>query len=52
MTAKQKREIDQLDLLPPDVAKRRTEDLIRRMLNSPPEPYTPKPKKKRAKRAK
>ena len=51
MNAKTKREIDQLDLLPPDVAKRRTDDLLRRMLNSPPDPYTPKPKpKKRARK--
>jgi hypothetical protein len=47
---KPKRKIDELELLPPDVAKRRTDDLLRRMLNSPPEPFTPKPKKKRKKK--
>ena len=49
---KRKRDIDELDLLPPDVAKRRTDDLLRRMLNSPPEPFTPKKPKKRPKPAK
>jgi hypothetical protein len=52
MNAKQKRDTDELELLPPDEAKRRTDDVLRRMLNSPPEPFTPKPKKKRAKRDK
>jgi len=51
MTAtKPKREIEELDLLPPDIAKRRTEELVRRMLNSPPEPFTPKAKKRRKKK--
>jgi len=27
------------------------DEVLRRMLNSPPQPFTPKPKKKRAKRA-
>jgi hypothetical protein len=45
-----KREIVSLDLLPRDEALKRTNDLLRRMLSSPPDPFTPKPKpKKRAK---
>lgn len=49
---KPKPEIDEHDLLPPDEAKRRADEVLRRMLNTPPDPYTPKAKKKRAKRAK
>jgi hypothetical protein len=53
MISKQKRELEQIDLLAPDVAKRRTDDLLRRMLNKPPKPFTPKKAKpKRVKRAK
>jgi len=46
-----KREIDELDLLPKQEALKRADALLRAMLASPPDPYTPKPKK-RAKRAK
>jgi hypothetical protein len=43
-------EIAKLDLRPTGQAKKRTDDLLRTMLNSPPDPYTPKAKpKKRAK---
>ena len=46
-----KREIDRLELLPKPQALKRADDLIRAMLSSPPDPYTPKPKpKKRAKK--
>lgn len=45
------RKRDELDLLPQDEAKRRTDELLRRMLNSPPDPFTPKAKpKKRARK--
>jgi hypothetical protein len=36
------REIDSLDLLPPAQAASRTDDLLRNMLRSPPEPHAPK----------
>lgn len=38
---------DELDLLPREEGMKRADDLLRAMLNSPPEPYTPKPKPKR-----
>ncbi len=43
-------EITALDLHPSDVAERRTNDLLRSLLATPPEPFTPKAKapKKRA----
>ncbi len=42
---------DALDLLPRAEALKRTDDLLRAMLNSPPDPQTPKAKpKKRAKK--
>lgn len=37
-------EIAKLDLLPRREAKKRTDQLVRAMLNSPPEPFTPKVK--------
>jgi hypothetical protein len=46
-----KRETEELDLLPREEALQRSDELLRRMLNSPPDPYTPKPKaKKRARK--
>jgi len=46
-------EIAKLDLMPDKDARRQTDDLLRRLLSSPPEPFTPKPKKaKRSKPAK
>jgi len=41
-----KREIESLDLLPRAEGMKRADDLLRAMLNSPPDPYTPKPKKR------
>jgi hypothetical protein len=46
-TKQTKREIESLDLLPRDEALKRTDELLRRMLSSPPDPFTPKPKRKR-----
>lgn len=46
-----KREIDELELFPKAEAKERADDLLRAMLATPPDPFTPKPKKQ-AKRAK
>jgi hypothetical protein len=44
-------EIAKLDLRPVGEANRRTDKLLRTMLNSPPHPFTPKVKpKKRAKK--
>ena len=45
-------EIAKLDLRPVGEANRRTNSLLRTMLNSPPDPYTPKPKPKPKRRAK
>jgi len=42
-----KREIETLDLLPRAEGLKRADDLLRAMLSSPPDPYTPKPKAKR-----
>lgn len=43
-------EIESLELLPRKEAQKRAEDLLRTMLNTPPDPQTPKAKpKKRAK---
>ena len=43
-------EIAKLDLRPVGEMKKRTDDILRTMLNSPPDPHTPKAKpKKRAK---
>ena len=46
-------ELAKLDLLPKREGDKRTDDLLRAMLNSPPEPYTPpvKPKKRAKKRS-
>jgi hypothetical protein len=46
------RNVEKVELLPPDEAKQRTDELLRRMLNSPPQPHAPKATKKKAKRAK
>ena len=46
-TKQTKREIDSLDLLPREEALKRTDELLRRMLNSPPDPHVTKPKPKR-----
>jgi len=44
-------ERDTLDLLPRKEGMKRADDLLRALLNSPPDPHTPKPKpKRRAKR--
>jgi hypothetical protein len=49
--AQQAAELRSIELVSPEEGKRRTDDLLRAMLNSPPEPFTPKAKpKKRAKR--
>ena len=50
--ADRERELAKLDLLPKREAQKRTDDLLRAMLNTPPEPFTPKPKavKKRARK--
>ena len=46
-------ELAKLDLLPDREARQRTDDLMRAMLASPPDPFTPKPKRvKRSKPAK
>jgi hypothetical protein len=55
MTAERKPESkpkrDELDLLPPEEGMKRADDLLRTLLNSPPDPQTPKPKpKQRAKK--
>jgi hypothetical protein len=44
-------EVDELELHPKDEALKRADALLRAMLATPPEPFTPKPKKakKRAK---
>lgn len=58
MTAAQKKregaaiELSSIEFLPREEALRRSDDLLRNMLNSPPDPHTPKPKKKPIKRAK
>lgn len=38
-------ELEKLDLLPPDEAERRADDLLRAMLARPPDPFTPKREK-------
>lgn len=40
-------ELAKLDLLPQRESQRRTDELLRRMLNSPPDPHVTKPKPKR-----
>ncbi len=42
-----KPEAEGLDLLPKDEALKRADALLRAMLATPPDPYTPKPKKAR-----
>jgi hypothetical protein len=39
-------EIAKLDLRPAGEANKRTDDLLRNMFNTPPDPFTHKPKKK------
>jgi hypothetical protein len=43
---------DELDLLPRDEGMKRADELLRALLETPPEPFTPKPKavKKRARK--
>jgi len=41
-------EIAKLDLRPAGEANKRTDAILRNMLNTPPEPFTPKPKAKKA----
>lgn len=45
-------DLNELELLPPEVAQRRTSDLLRNLLNAPPDPTVApkKPAKRRAKR--
>lgn len=44
-------ELSKLDLLPKREGAKRADDLLRALLNTPPEPFTPKPApKKRSKR--
>jgi hypothetical protein len=45
--AERERELAKLDLLPPAECQKRADELLRTMLNHPPEPFTPKPKEKR-----
>lgn len=45
-------ELKALDLLPREEGLKRTDDLLRTMLNSPPDPFTPKARAKPKKRAK
>lgn len=47
----QQRELDKLDLYPKREGMNRTDDLLRTLLNTPPDPHTPKPKN-RVKRSK
>jgi hypothetical protein len=50
-TKPQKDARDDLDLLPREEGLKRADDLLRAMLNSPPDPKTPTPKpKQRAKK--
>ena len=39
-------ELGKLDLLPKREGDKHADDLLRAMLNTPPEPFTPKPKPK------
>ena len=50
-SAQQAAELRSIDLLPPAEARRRTDGLLRTLLSSPPDPFTPKAKpKKRARK--
>jgi hypothetical protein len=44
--ADRERELEKLDLLPKGQSEKRADDLLRTLLNSPPDPQTPKPKPK------
>lgn len=49
--ADREKELAELDLLPKCEGDKRADDLLRALLNTPPVPFTPKPKpKRRAKR--
>ena len=39
------KELEKLDLLPKGEGEKRADDLLRAMLNSPPDPHTPKSKR-------
>jgi hypothetical protein len=43
-------ELAKLDLLPDAAARRETDALLKRLLSSPPQPFTPKPKKARSRK--
>jgi hypothetical protein len=45
MTKSRPAKTDDLDLLPKDEALKRADELLRKMLATPPDPFTPKPKK-------
>ena len=47
MTPEQLAELAKMDLRPAGAAKKRTDELLRTMLNSPPDPHTPKAKPKK-----
>lgn len=49
--AERARELQKLDLHPKREGQKRADELLRALLNSPPDPQTPKPKPKRRKRA-
>lgn len=49
-SAQQAAEIDSLDLLPPDEARRRTDALLKGMLDSPPDPHVAKKSKAKPKK--
>jgi 3-oxoacyl-(acyl-carrier-protein) synthase len=50
--AEQAAEINSLELFPQKDAKRRTDDLLRTMLETPPKPFTPNARAKPTKRSK
>jgi hypothetical protein len=50
--AQQAAELRSIELLPYDEALRQTDDLLRTMLNSPPDPHISKPQAKPKKRSK
>lgn len=48
--ADREKELAELDLLPKREGQKRADDLLRAMLNSPPDPQTPKAKPRQRKR--